>query len=132
MGANLSRTWYIYSRDADDKWSETPVASTLARGDDIEHHIGRFKHVVFQMALNRMAGVQKVYLYRGWRIAKAHRDNNCLVLDFSKDEYANAWWEADEQAIDSGGTFTRTFAHQWSYRDEPGGRFIRYDFQPRD
>lgn len=132
MGSNLSRTWYIYSRNADDKWSETPVASTLAREDDIHYHIGRFKHVVFQMALKRLDSVQKVYLYRGWRIAKAHRDHNCLELEFYNEEYANAWWDAEEQPVDTGGTFTRAFARIWTYRDEPGGRFIRYDFQARD
>ena len=52
MGLFISRTWFIYARDDNDRWMD-PLASTVEKDDDIKHHMGRFKHYVFLLALDQ-------------------------------------------------------------------------------
>lgn len=91
MGVFLSRTWFIYARDANDKWME-PLTSTLTNEDDIEHHMGRFKHYVFLLALGKLDEcISKIYLYRHRRVARCEIFEEELRVDFSSKEAMDAW-----------------------------------------
>jgi len=124
MGSSLSTTWYIYSREENDEWSETPIASTLAREDDINYHLGRFKHIVYKMGVGKLNSIQKVYLYHGWRIVKATLEKNELRLEFTDKTTAEKWWESDEECD---GVFSKEFDIKWKVRDGPSCATIMYD-----
>lgn len=94
MGIFVSRTWFIYARDADDKWIETPLASTVAHEEDVEFHMGRFKHYVFKLALGELdSTISKIYLYCGTRVAKCifMKEEKKIYVEFSSAEAASAW-----------------------------------------
>lgn len=91
MGLFLSRTWFIYARDANDQWME-PLTSTLAKEDDMNHHMGRFKHYVFLLALGKLdESISKIYLYQHRRVAKCEILEDGLRIDFSSKEASDAW-----------------------------------------
>ena len=82
MGLFVSRTWFIYARDSSDNWME-PLTSTVANDDDITFHMGRFKHYVFLLGLNKLdATISKIYLYQNRRVAKCHKTEDSIVVDF--------------------------------------------------
>lgn len=92
MGASLSRTWFIYGRDKQDKWFEDPIDSTLTKDDDCRYHMGRFKHKVFLFALQQgHQNCSKIYLYQGWRRVKADLTDDALIITFSDTEARDAW-----------------------------------------
>ena len=43
----MGQTWFMYARDTEDYWIKEPLYSTLEHAEDIDHHMGRFKHKVF-------------------------------------------------------------------------------------
>jgi len=91
MGLFVSRTWFIYARDENDRWLE-PLASTLARENDLVHHMGRFKHFVFSLGLGKLdSTISKIYLYQHRRMAKCVKENNEIKVEFTSIEVANAW-----------------------------------------
>lgn len=90
MGAFVSRTWFIYARDENDRWLKEPLASTLAHEEDCAFHMGRFKHFVFKLGLGRLTSM-KIYLYRGFRVAKAVRRSETVDVIFYSKEAAEAW-----------------------------------------
>ena len=93
MGPAISRTWFIYARDKNDKWLEEPLESTLSHEDDIRYHMGKFKHKFFRLALGRLdENIAKIYLYQGWRVAKCtkHGDDG-MTVEFSSKDAHNAW-----------------------------------------
>ena len=95
MGPVISRTWFVYARSRDGKWLDDPLESTLAHEDDLEYHMGKFRHKFFRLALDRLnkdKDIDKIYLYHGWRVAKCtkHEDNS-LTVEFSSKEAHNAW-----------------------------------------
>jgi|MDTG01.1.fsa_nt_gb hypothetical protein len=90
MGAFVSRTWFIYARDENDRWLQEPLASTLTHEDDYSFHMGRFKHFVFKLGLGRLTSL-KIYLYKGFRVAKAVRKAESVDVIFYSKEAAEAW-----------------------------------------
>ena len=100
MGAFVSSTWFIYARGADDNWLEEPLASTLSRDDDIKFHMGRFKHYVFSLALEKLEdGIQKIYLYQGRRVARAESKDGKIYITFSSSEATTAWSECKRSKL---------------------------------
>ena len=86
----MSRTWCIYARDEHDKWIEEPISSTLSHEDDIPFHMGRFKHYVFRQGLNDLPN-NKIYLYKGFRMAKSCMYDNKLVVTLCSKDAVDAW-----------------------------------------
>lgn len=108
MGPAISRTWYIYGRDHSDKWLSAPLDSTLARENDINFHMGRFKHQLYLMALKLAhTEVSKMYLYQGWRRAKCVFEKDDILLTFSDYESLQAWETCHRSRLDT------TFAANW-------------------
>ena len=100
MGPALSRTWYIYGRDLSDNWISEPLNSTLAKEDDTNFHMGRFKHQVYLMALNLdHIKVTKMYLYHGWRRVKCEKTENLITITFSDNEARQAWSECKRSRL---------------------------------
>lgn len=126
MGSHNSRTWFIYSREEDDTWSETPIASTLVRAGELDYHLGRFKHIVFKMSTDNLGPIRKVYLYHGWRVAKAEVADNLLCLSFATRFEADQWWEVEEKCIETG-VYSRAFAQRWQVQDGPSDLVIKYE-----
>ena len=92
MGALITKTWYVYARDTNDKWLEDPLHSTVAKEDNEKHHIGMFKHRTFQFALGQQhSDCYKLYLYHGWRRIKVQRDQTSLAVFFSDGAAKEAW-----------------------------------------
>ena len=84
MFSYFQSTWYIYGRSkASDKYTEA-LQSTLEHHDDLQYHMGRFKHEVFLFALGmNHATLKSLYLYNNyWRIAKCWIVDGKLFLDF--------------------------------------------------
>ncbi len=131
MGSHFSTTWYIYSREENDEWSAEPIASTLAREDDINFHLGRFKHIVFKMGVGQLKNIKKVYLYHGWRMAKAEMTDNEIRLYFRDESIAEKWWESVEECIETG-VFSAEFDENWKVRDGPSNSNIVYDNITKD
>jgi len=123
MGSQVSTTWYIYSREENDEWSETPIASTLTREEDVNYHIGRFKQIVYKMSVGKLQNIRKIYLYHGWRVVKAVMEENELRLEFTDKTTAEKWWESDEEC----GVFSKEFDKKWKVRDGPSSSKITYD-----
>lgn len=91
MGLFLSRTWFIYARDDNDRWIE-PLTSTLTNEDDIVFHMGRFKHYVFKLGLGELEKtISKIYLYQNRRVAKCVKSDTEIEIEFSSKEAADAW-----------------------------------------
>lgn len=91
MGLFISRTWFIYARDDNDRWMD-PLASTVEKDDDIKHHMGRFKHYVFLLALDQLDPViSKIYLYQNRRVAKCEKTEDSVLIEFSSSDATNAW-----------------------------------------
>ena len=91
MGIFLSRTWFIYARDNNDRWME-PLASTLSNEEDLAFHMGRFKHYVFLLGLGKLdAEISKIYLYQNRRVAKCVKSESEIVVEFCSKEAADAW-----------------------------------------
>lgn len=92
MGPVLSTTWYTYGRDLDDVWLEDPIDSTVAKSDNIPHHVGKFKHKVFQLAIGReYQDTPKIYLYQGFRRIKCEKTDNQIIITFSDKEAIDGW-----------------------------------------
>lgn len=128
MGSQLSITWYIYSREENDEWSEEPISSTLAKEEDVNYHLGRFKHIVYKMGVGKLNNIRKVYLYHGWRVVKAEMKDTEIGLYFSDETIAEKWWESPEECIETG-VFKQDFDKKWSVRDGPSKGNIMYDLQ---
>ena len=91
MGLLVSRTWFIYARDASDRWME-PLTSTVSNDDNLEFHMGRFKHYVFLLGLGKLdESISKIYLYQNRRFAKCVRSEDTLTVEFSTAQAAKAW-----------------------------------------
>ena len=91
MGLFVSRTWFIYARDASDKWME-PLASTVSNDDDIVFHMGRFKHYVFLLGLGKLdPTISKIYLYQSRRFARCEKKDGEVCVEFSTKEASDAW-----------------------------------------
>ena len=93
MGAFVTKTWYVYARDTNDKWLEAPLYSTVAKEDNEKHHVGMFKYRIFQFALedNLFAHCSKIYLYHGWRRIKVHKEKQTLIVTFTDQSAQTAW-----------------------------------------
>ena len=89
MGQYFSGPWFIYGRDLDDKWIEEPI-SVYSKEADILFHMGRFKHHVFELGLGKMK-IKKIYLYQKFRVVKAFRQDDKIIVVFSSDEAKKAW-----------------------------------------
>lgn len=87
----MGQTWFMYARDAEDYWIKEPLYSTLEHVDDIDHHMGRFKHKVFMYALGEM-DEHKIYLYHGWqREVKCWFQDDTLKIEFSTERARDSW-----------------------------------------
>lgn len=98
MFSYFQSTWYIYGRSkASDKYTEA-LQSTLEHHDDLQYHMGRFKHEVFLFALGmNHATLKSLYLYNNyWRIAKCWIVDGKLFLDFRDSDTAALWDSCDE------------------------------------
>lgn len=122
MGQVVSQTWYVYARTHDQKWTPEPLFSTLAKADDLQYHMGRFKHVVYKLCLGHYDDICKVYLYQGWRIAKAERYNNRVKITFKNKNIETAWEKCAEVRID-GRSLTDDF--NLHYVEEQEGQLVR-------
>lgn len=92
MGILMTKTWFVYARDKNDKWFDEPLHSTIVKEDDELHHVGMFKHRLFQFALGKNdTHCSKIYLYHGWRRMKVHKENERLTISFSDSQAKNAW-----------------------------------------
>ena len=92
MGGYLTTTWYTYARDKEDNWLSEPLDSTVAKSDNILHHMGKFKHKVFQLALGQnFSETPKIYLYQGTRRVKCHQTEDTMIITFSDTEAKKAW-----------------------------------------
>jgi hypothetical protein len=86
----MGQTWFMYGRDRQDNWTE-PLYSTVAQASDIEFHMGRFKHKVFEFALDEL-DIIKLYLYHGWtRHVKVWFQEDTLKIQFLSTESKKAW-----------------------------------------
>jgi hypothetical protein len=92
MGAIITKTWYVYARDLDDKWLDDPLHSTVAKEENDNHHVGMFKHKIFKFALEEdFKHCSKIYLYHGWRKIKVHKDCDTITVTFSDNGAKDAW-----------------------------------------
>ena len=92
MGAYLTTTWYVYARGQDDNWLTDPIDSTVAKSDEIEYHMGKFKHKVFQLALDQQfTKTPKIYLYQGSRRVKCEKTSDSVIITFSDNSAKKAW-----------------------------------------
>lgn len=112
MGLFPSRTWFIYGRDENDYWIKEPLASTVAKDDDVEFHMGRFKHYVFKLALGKLDHARKIYLYHGHRVVRAVMRDGNLFVEFSTQESADAWTTCKRSHL--GKEFDKYFVHKTS------------------
>ena len=85
------QTWYVYGRSYDQHWLPDPIVSTLCKADDVQHHVGRFKHMVYKLCLGHLENVHKIYLYQGWRMAKAERHATYVKITLRNQTVADAW-----------------------------------------
>ena len=87
----MGQTWFMYARDTEDYWIKEPLYSTLEHAEDIDHHMGRFKHKVFMYALGEM-DEHKIYLYHGWqREVKCWFQDDTLKVEFSTERARDSW-----------------------------------------
>ena len=108
MGPVISRTWFIYGRDIENNWLETPIYSTISKENDVNYHTGRFKHQCFLMILNiEHTNVNKMYLYRGWRRIKCEKSDNKITVTFSDEEARKAWKQCNRSNLG------KTFDKKW-------------------
>jgi hypothetical protein len=92
MGGYLTTTWYTYGRNENDYWLEEPIDSTVAKSENPLHHMGKFKHKVFQLALGeKYTSTPKIYLYQGYRKAKCELTDKSIIVTFSDSESKKAW-----------------------------------------
>lgn len=92
MGALITKTWYVYARDLEDQWLDDPLHSTVAKEEDVKHHVGMFKHKVFMFALEEeFTHCSKLYLYHGWRKIKVQKDGPIIIVTFSDSDTKKAW-----------------------------------------
>lgn len=90
----MGQTWFMYARNKEDYWVKEPFYSTLTNENNIEYHMGRFKHRVFLFALGELdePDVYKMYLYQGWsREVKCWFQEDTLKIQFSTERARNAW-----------------------------------------
>tara|TARA_B110000091_G_scaffold213194_1_gene261871 strand:+ start:818 stop:1177 length:360 start_codon:yes stop_codon:yes gene_type:complete len=93
----MGQTWFMYARDTQDYWIKEPLYSTLISPDDIDYHMGRFKHKVFMLGLGELK-VHKLYLYQGWtREVKCWFQEDTLKVEFST-ERARASWKTSKRS----------------------------------
>ena len=86
----MGRTWFMYGRDKHDQWTE-PFYSNAAPSTDIDFHMGRFKHKVFEFALDDL-DIIKLYLYYGWtRHIKVWFQEDTLKVQFITSEARTSW-----------------------------------------
>ena len=91
MGLFVSRTWFIYARDASDSWMD-PLTSTVSNDDNLEFHMALFKHYVFLLGLGQLdETISKIYLYQNVRYAKCVRSEETITVDFSSLDASSAW-----------------------------------------
>lgn len=99
-------TWFMYGRDKNDRWTD-PIYSTVAKADDVEFHMGRFKHKVFEFALDQL-DICKLYLYHGrTRYVKAWFEEDTLKVQFCSNESKEAWKTCKRSK--KGGQFDQRF-----------------------
>lgn len=92
MGAYLTSTWYTYGRDVNDNWLEDPIDSTVAKADNPLHHMGKFKHKVFLLALGeKYTETPKIYLYQGRRKVKCELTDTQVIITFSDSDSKKSW-----------------------------------------
>lgn len=132
MGLFPSRTWFIYGRDENDYWIKEPLASTVAKDDDVEFHMGRFKHYVFKLALGKLDHARKIYLYHGRREVKAVMRDGNLFVTFTRQESADAWTTCKRSHL--GKEFDKLFVHKTKPEnnddpndDEPAAMELRFN-----
>lgn len=116
MGQFVSRTWFIYGRNSQDDWYV--IKSTLSQENDYNYHMGRFKHVFFEMALDRI-DTKKIYLYRGWRMAKCERKDDIIYITFQNNQVLKAWDECKRSHLG------KIFDRKWK-EDNPSVGQSRY------
>lgn len=109
MGQFVSRTWFIYGRDSEDEWYV--IKSTLVKEDDYKYHMGRFKHVFFEMALERI-DTRKIYLYRGWRMVKCEKTSDRIHITFQNKQVVKAWNECKRSHLG------KIFDKKWQLSDD--------------
>lgn len=86
-----SQTWFMYARDKNDRWCDEPLYNTIIKADNINHHMGRFKHRVYEYALGEL-DIGKLYLYQGWsRLIKCYIDEDTFKIKFQTKEAKLAW-----------------------------------------
>jgi len=87
-----SHIWFMYARKADDYWQDDPLYLSEENVDNIEYHMGRFKHKFFLYGLNQFENVHKLYLYQGrTRYVKCWHDGDCLKVEFNSAATKQAW-----------------------------------------
>ena len=92
MGQFVSHTWFVYGRRVDNTWQEEPILSTVSHSADMDFHMARFRHLVYQLGLDQLdPDLCKLYLYQGWRVAKCERTDTLVRLTFATRAAADAW-----------------------------------------
>lgn len=129
MGQVVSQTWYIYGRSYDQCWLPEPIVSTLCKADDLQYHIGRFKHTVYKLCLGHLENVCKVYLYQGWRVAKAERHETYVKVTF-RDKTTAAVWDACDEVPFDGRKLSADFSSH--YTSEANNDNVTRRFTPRE
>ena len=108
MGQYFSGPWFIYGRDLDDKWMEEPISTCSSKEDNILFHMGRFKHHVFELGLDKME-IKKIYLYQKFRVVKAFRQDDKIIVVFSSEEAKKAWFDCKRSKL--GLDFDKIYDH---------------------
>lgn len=123
------QTWYVYGRSHDQHWLPDPILSTLYKADDLQHHMGRFKHMVYKLCLGHLENVCKIYLYQGWRMAKAERHETYVKITLRNHATAIAWDNCKEVPTE-GRRLEHDFLTHHIYEKEEGALTRR--FRPRE
>lgn len=122
----VTSTWFTYGRNTKDVWLEDPIDSTVVKCENLAHHVGKFKHKVFQSALGRkFEDTPKIYLYQGFRRIKCERTETQTILHFADKEILEAWKKCKRSKLG------KTFDEQYSL-DETNKDAYMYIFNKKD
>ena len=122
MGQVVSQTWYVYGRGHDQKWLPEPILSTVAKADNVRHHMGRFKHMVYKLCIGQIEDVSKIYLYQGWRFAKAEQCEKYVKMTFKTEAIARIWDTCTEIPVDGRALGHEFYMHYAETDPKPGVR----------
>ena len=92
-------SWLIYGRSRETNRYTEPLQESLERHDDLQYHMGRFKHEIYTFCLGDQHQTLKcLYLYNDyWRMAKCYiGEHHKLYIEFRDVDTATVWDACDE------------------------------------